>query len=173
MPIFKHDLSKPPEHPRTPDIQTLWAKYEDIAMHFNDLLMRLRLQSLAGIAALSTIVGFLTRGGESTPNWLGVTALFVGIAFFWIAIWCLDFLYYNTLLRGAVRALLRIEEESRKGADAKLNIELSTLIEAEFARPITVTEYMGFRGVLLFYFIVLLVIVSGAAFCLHMYLTDP
>jgi hypothetical protein len=39
------------------DVQCLWEKYEDIAMHFNDLLIRLRTQSLAGVAALSALVG--------------------------------------------------------------------------------------------------------------------
>jgi hypothetical protein len=42
-------------------IHDLWAKYEDITMHFNDLLIRLRTQALAGVAALSTLVGIFTR----------------------------------------------------------------------------------------------------------------
>lgn len=38
-----------------------WKKYEDIAMHFNDLIIRLRIQSIGGIAALAAILGiFLT-----------------------------------------------------------------------------------------------------------------
>jgi hypothetical protein len=32
----------------------VWTKYEDIAMHFNDLLIRLRTQALGAIAALGT-----------------------------------------------------------------------------------------------------------------------
>jgi hypothetical protein len=52
MPI-KHEI----------DVQCLWAKYEDIAMHFNDLLMRLRSQSLAGIAAVSVLVGVFSKEG--------------------------------------------------------------------------------------------------------------
>jgi hypothetical protein len=35
----------------------VWQKYEDIAMHFNDLLIRLRTQALGAIAALTTIIG--------------------------------------------------------------------------------------------------------------------
>jgi hypothetical protein len=33
----------------------VWDKYEAIAMHFNDLLIKLRTQALAAVAALSTI----------------------------------------------------------------------------------------------------------------------
>jgi hypothetical protein len=36
-------------------IQKLWEKYEDITMHFNDLIIKLRTQALAGVAALSTL----------------------------------------------------------------------------------------------------------------------
>lgn len=87
------------------DLQKLWAKYEDIAMHFNDLLMRLRSQSLAGIAALATIVGVLAKGeiASLSVSWFVAAMIFVAMALFWIAIWCLDFLYYNRLLRGPWR----------------------------------------------------------------------
>ena len=36
-------------------IYDLWTKYEDIAMHFNDLLIKLRTQALAAVAALTTL----------------------------------------------------------------------------------------------------------------------
>src|SRR5664280_1831888 len=37
-------------------LKDVWEKYEDIAMHFNDLLIRLRTQALAAVAAISTLV---------------------------------------------------------------------------------------------------------------------
>jgi hypothetical protein len=43
----------------------LWEKYEQIAMHFNDLLIKLRTQALAGVAAISAIVGVFAKSG---PN---------------------------------------------------------------------------------------------------------
>ena len=39
----------------------VWKKYEEITMHFNDLLMRLRKQALAAVAALATIVGIFSK----------------------------------------------------------------------------------------------------------------
>lgn len=77
------------------NFQELWAKYEDIAIHFNDLLMRLRSQSLAAIAAISTLVGIFTR--TDVPNvhleWLVATFILGALTFFWAAIACLDLLY--------------------------------------------------------------------------------
>ena len=43
----------------TNDDLRLWAKYEDIAMHFNDLILRWRLQAIGGVAALVTLAGFV------------------------------------------------------------------------------------------------------------------
>jgi hypothetical protein len=97
-------------------IHDLWAKYEDITMHFNDLLIRLRTQALAGVAAVSTLVGIFTRTDKShiQISWQIATDVFGLLILFWIAIWAIDRLYYNRLLTGAVTALLAIEEESKK-----------------------------------------------------------
>lgn len=144
--------------------QELWAKYEDIAMHFNDLLMRLRSQSLAGIAALSTIVGVLANAKEAALNvsWLVATMIFVAMALIWSAIWCLDFLYYNRLLVGAVDALTKLELETQRGTNLSGGINMSSLIEGEFRHPVFRNGLLPFRGVLLFYGIVLTALVSGA-----------
>jgi hypothetical protein len=152
---------------RFKDLQTLWAKYEDIAMHFNDLLMRLRSQALAGIAAISTLVGIFTKDGVSgiQADWMIATAIFVALALFWIAIWCLDLLYYNRLLMGAVGALVDLEEKSKSNFVHFDGIHMSTRIVAEFKSQ---ANYAGFRGVLIFYTLVFATIISGAIFCWHM-----
>ena len=155
--------------PSALDTLVLWDKYENVAMHFNDLLMRLRSQSLAGIAAISTLVGIFTREGitDIHMDWLVATAIFVAMAFFWIAIFCLDFLYYNRLLLGAVTAIIELERKT--GASAIKNINLSTRIEEEFSRPLLDQRPSRFIGVLLFYGIVFAVIIIGAGFSYHMY----
>lgn len=153
------------------DVQKLWAKYEDVAMHFNDLLMRLRSQSLAGIAALATIVGVLANSKiESlSVSWFVATMIFFAMALFWTAIWCLDFLYYNRLLRGAVAALAELEAKSREPGEAISSINMSTLIEAEFKTPLIRKDIGHFKGVLFFYRIVLVAIFGGAGFSLYMH----
>ena len=108
----------------------LWQKYEDIAMHFNDLLIRLRTQALGAIAALVTIIGVFAKSGEDRQtSWEMVAFAFAILLAFWIAIWVIDFCYYNRLLKGAVAALLEVEKQS----NAKLYhrpIDMSTKIEA-------------------------------------------
>lgn len=152
----------------TSDIQVLWAKYEDIAMHFNDLLMRLRSQSLAGIAAVSTLVGIFTKTGtDAKVDWMAAAAIFVAMGFFWAAIFCLDLLYYNRLLIGAVSAITKLESNLASGED--IGINMSTLIEEEFRSPTLCGKISSFKGVLGFYAIVLGVIIAGAFFSVYMY----
>lgn len=148
------------------DAQALWSRYEDIAMHFNDLLMRLRSQSLAGIAAAGTLVGLFTKTGiaDLTNSWLAAALIFFALALVWVAIWCLDFLYYNRLLTGAVAAIIDIETQSKGGKVTA--IQMSTTIEAEFAKPLNLSR---FGGVLWFYMIVLTVLLASWAFCSSMF----
>ena len=148
------------------NIQKLWEKYEDIAMHFNDLLMRLRSQGLAGVAALSTLVGIFAKQEPSNfqIDWLVAMFIFVALAASWVAIGCIDLLYYNRLLMGAVAALVELEECSK---DSRIDgINMSTLIVREFtAKP----NYSSFKGVFLFYGIVFMLTVGGIMFswCMH------
>jgi hypothetical protein len=153
------------------DVQKLWAKYEEIAMHFNDLLMRLRSQSLAGIAAVSTLVGIFSKSGvaDIQLDWLVAMAIFIALAFFWAAIWCLDFLYYNRLLMGAVTALKQLEAETATAGAPTSSINMSTLIEAEFSHKLWEGGPGRFTGILWFYGIVLAVILAGAIFSGYMY----
>ena len=155
--------------------QSLWSRYEEIAMHFNDLLMRLRSQGVAGIAAISTLVGIFTKTGVSDvqSEWLAATFIFTGLTGLWIAIGCLDLLYYNRLLMGAVSALVELEANTVNGGVT--GIDLSTKIDSEFRRKFLAKSYFArFTGVVLFYVIVLCVIGAGALFSYHMYCTvDP
>lgn len=42
----------------------VWKQYEKIAMHFNDLIIRLRTQSIGGLAALAAIIGIVLKNNE-------------------------------------------------------------------------------------------------------------
>jgi hypothetical protein len=157
--------------PRNWTIHDLWAKYEDIAMHFNDLLIRLRTQALAAVAALSTLVGVFTKTDVTSMHlsWQIATAVFLGLSVFWIAIWIVDITYYNRLLIGAVVALRHIEAESRHQRPS-LAINISTTIEEAVAHTLPDTRsfrqrFYSRRGITFFYSLVLITLLSGAAFC--------
>jgi hypothetical protein len=113
------------------DLFETWKYYEQVAMHFNDLLMRLRSQSLAAVAAVSAVAGGVLVKGDASgagPRYGALAGVFGVLLVFWCAIWILDFTYYNRLLLGAVRALAAIEEISKTGGRVR-QLDLSKNIE--------------------------------------------
>jgi hypothetical protein len=112
----------------------LWDKYEQIAMHFNDLIMRLRTQALGGLTAVIAISGAvlnLSAKPEFKVEW---QILFGTLCFFtiaWTALWVLDFCYYTPLLQGAVKAIVKHEGRTPSliadGASKRIN--LSTIVQ--------------------------------------------
>lgn len=148
------------------DVQSLWAKYEDIAMHFNNLLMKLRTHSLAVIAALSTAVGIFAKDGVDafTLDWGAAEALFIAMALFWIAIATLDFGYYNRLLLSAVKAITELEAAYKPGTKFTVGIRISSAIEDEFKTGFWKAPRARLHGVIWFYGIVLIAIFAGIVY---------
>jgi hypothetical protein len=156
-------------------IRELWEKYEEIAMHFNDLIIRLRTQALAGVAALSTLVGVFAKAdlGQFTYTWEIAGFVFLALALFWVAIWILDFWYYNDLLVGAVAALLELEKESETKSHIA-HINMSTLVERSVAGELNfkLGWWKTFRIVAprwAFYILVFSALVAGACFSFSMH----
>jgi hypothetical protein len=107
----------------------LWDKYEQVAMHFNELLIRLRTQALGAVATIVTAAGFLVSRESVAEPWWAVSAVSVLLLIAWCTLWMIDVFYYSRLLRGAVNALLKIERESNG------LIDLSTTVERLFGVP--------------------------------------
>jgi hypothetical protein len=152
-------------------IKEVWEKYEQIAMHFNDLLIKLRTQALAAVAAISTVVGIFSRtGADEKVSWGLAAAVFFFLCLFWIAVWIIDFCYYNRLLLGAVDAILDLETISKENTHI-LHIDISTKIERAVAgeRPSLEKERRKrlrrlIFGRWAFYIIVFLALVGGFGF---------
>lgn len=113
---------------------SVWKHYEDVAMHFNDLIIKLRTQSIGGLAALVAILGIFLHGqegvNESISCHLGIIAI-ICLMLLWIAVWMLDMCYYNRLLEGAVNAILELEK-NKADFMKKKDINLSSNIEDAF-----------------------------------------
>lgn len=129
--------SSRPDHPRAFSDDRLfevWKEYEEVAKHFNDLLIRLRTQALGGVAAISAFATIITKG-DLIPSlrWELLIGVLLLLVFFWVAVWILDALYYNRLLYGAVTAILEIEQASQKGEPVS-GLRLSTRIEQAVAK---------------------------------------
>jgi hypothetical protein len=150
-------------------IRELWEKYEEITMHFNDLIIRLRAQALAGVAALSTLVGIFAKTdlGAFSYTWEIAGFVFVALALVWVAIWVLDFAYYNQLLIGSVAALLELEKASATSQTIS-QIRLSTLVEKAVGSRIKfeLTGMQKFRIAAprwIFYVLVFAALIAGAS----------
>jgi hypothetical protein len=146
----------------------VWKEYEKIAMHFNDLIMRLRTQALGAVAALATIIGIFARAGAEThTNWEMVTFAFSVLLLFWIAVWCIDFLYYNKLLKGAVTSLLELEKKSESQIRI-LQIDLSSNVEKAVERQLkNQSPRLWLVGRWIFYILVAFTLSCGSLFSLH------
>lgn len=98
-------------------------------MHFNDLISQLRVRTLGGIAVISALVALLSKGeGAGDFRWGILAAVFLILAIIWVAIFCLDMLYYDRLLRGAVAAITALEKTSESSLVVR-HLRLSHLIE--------------------------------------------
>ena len=97
-----------------------WKVSEDVAMHFNNLLLGFRLKAIGGIA-VGAVVGIGLKVGDSAKP-VVVLCLFVALMVIWLLVWAADFFYYYRLLAGAVDEILRLEKKLG-------DIHLSHLIE--------------------------------------------
>ena len=144
----------------------LWTKYEEIAMHFNDLLIRLRTQAIAGVATIVTAAGFLTSrqsASLASEPWEAVAGVSILLLFAWGTIWMIDVCYYSRLLRGAVVALLEIEKLTKDRITFSHRVEQVVRRKAEVS--VTQLEKRSGWQVKLFYFpiAVFLVIAVGVS----------
>jgi hypothetical protein len=160
----EHSEPKPTTEPSFESLFKVWSKYEDVTMHFNDLILRLRFQALAGVAGLSALAGVFGREVvDVTVRSAVLSGVFTLLTLFWIAIWALDRFYYDKLLRGAVHSLLKLERLTRE-AD-RLEINLSTDIEAVVRGDVPLQQpgwHTDGRG--WFYGIVFVALIGGVVF---------
>jgi len=103
----------------------LWLEYEKIAVHFNELLMQLRLRALAGVSLIVSLAGFFSSKGNGEMNWIVLAFVLFVLVCVWIAIFVIDKFYYQRLLGGAVEAILELEAGT---ACDPIPINLSTKI---------------------------------------------
>ena len=110
------------------DLKELWIEYEKIAMHFNDLLMRLRTQSLGGLGAIAATASILVTSHASPAHQsLYMFILFGTLTLAWISVGVIDLTYYDRMLLGTVGAIHELERLSATSA-AVDHIKLSLAI---------------------------------------------
>lgn len=140
-----------------------WEKHEKIAMHFNELILKIRIQALGALAAVVTVGGVLLKGfsPKSPMPWGLLTIVFAVLSLFWLAIWLLDFLYYNRLLQGAVRSIILLEDAINSGVEIEFNMshKIRDAIEGTCKQP-------AYKGPWFFYSIVGVLLLLGTVISL-------
>jgi hypothetical protein len=131
--IAEDEIRKRNGLPRlTEDEMRLWEKAEDVALHFNEMIMNFRLKAVGALAVGGGLVGTVLLpkdgGGAAYANYMVFAGAMVFLAVVWLGIMAIDLGYYVPLLLGAVKDVIRIE--NRSGGE----IQLSTLIEKESKR---------------------------------------
>jgi len=136
----------------------LWIEYEKIAMHFNGLLMQLRLRALAGVSVIGTITGLLAKG-DVDFNWASIGFVSLSLLVVWGAIFVIDKFYYDRLLTGAVMSLIDLERTAEIDG---YKIGLSTQIESSAKKNRAVSNVI--LPVIWFYGIVAMLLFSISIF---------
>ncbi len=142
----------------------LWEKAEEVAMHFNGLIMSFRLKALGAVTIGVGLIGttLLTKEGAvpHRHNFMLATLAMSFLAVGWCALFAIDFGYYSRLLRGAVSELLRLEELS--GGVIRLSTEVERVAKGK--------RFSDRAARWLFYLLPLLLLVFVAIFA---YLSAP
>jgi len=89
----------------------IWIQYEEIAKHFNDLLIQYRLQLMAGMGAIGTIASYLIgeKASDENKNWL-IAVVSTWLLLLIVAAAIIDLCYYSQLLLGAVAEIVDYEK---------------------------------------------------------------
>lgn len=154
-----------------PTVLEAWKHHEDIAVHFNDLIMRVRTRALAVLAAIIAAGGIALKiayEGTNTIPYGTIALLLIVLLAFWIAIWMLDYLYYNRLLIGAVDGILELE--NRINGEGPIEINMSHMIESSVRDNVTIhISKKLLIGPLLFYLVVSGVLLVGVVLSAAMF----
>ena len=154
--------------PKKFEIFEVWKEYEQIAMHFNELLIQLRMRALGGVAAISALVGILSKGDTVADfRWGIVSSVLLVLTLVWIAIWIIDVKYYTRLLLGSVRAVLEVEEISHRAktvSSLQMSHRIKETVEGDFSN---LDKNPFWRdAVWWFYTLVFVALLAGAYFSL-------
>jgi hypothetical protein len=125
------------------ELLDLWWHHEELAMHFNELLMQYRLNLLGGSSLIGVLATyFIGKRVEDPAMRHRMRAIIATILLLLIVATAgLDVFYYNELLHGTVDAVLELEKQHP-------DLFLSTRIEARFRHvPSTYVVYFVYLAV--------------------------
>ncbi len=94
----------------------LWHHYEEVAIHFNELIIQYRIQVMGGASVIGVIASYfaIKDKGDDNLNYNLVAFISTWLLIILTAAAVLDIYYYNELLRGAVNAIVKLESQHKE-----------------------------------------------------------
>ncbi len=118
---------QPPPSTEQAQLLRLWEKTEDVAMHFNELILNLRLKVVGAITVGAGLFGstLITRENAVTPhaNYVLFEFAMGFLAVVLAAFIAIDLFYYQRLLHGAVIEAIRLERATKGLVQLSITIE--------------------------------------------------
>lgn len=139
----------------------IWKEYESIAMHFNDLCIQLRMKALGGVAIIIALITYAGKSEIELLEQFKVYGLSFGVlAIVWLAIFFIDYFYYNKLLLGAINSTVHFEASSTSNTDIKFSSEVKEYVENNKV------QFKNLWPILFFYISVFSLLVISSLYCL-------
>lgn len=100
---------QPPE--LSSNVINLWFHYEQVAMHFNELIIEYRLHLMSAIGGIGAFSGYLISGKVHSRLMRSELTVLVStiLIIVFLAAAMLDLCYYDKLLQGSIDALVQFE----------------------------------------------------------------
>lgn len=131
----------------------VWKESEAIAMHFNGLLMQLRLRALAAVGLIVSLTGVISKTTNGEFNWSLLAIVLAVLLISWLAIFMIDNFYYKKLLYGAVASIIELEKTT--DTDDRITLNLSRKVRDQAGAEWPVYWFYGLIGATLCMLLVL------------------
>lgn len=146
----------------------IWKTIIDVQKHFNELEMRIRNVAVTVLAAFLAAAGFTMKENIHITLWIGPVSLtslvLLGAALCWLAFYGMDRFWYHRLLIGSVKQGLVAENAL---AATYPEIRLTKAIGDESPIPMGRWQVHSSRKIDLFYWLIALLLLVGAAISLR------
>lgn len=155
----------PKLEPTPAQVWKYWVQCEEIAMHFNKLILDFRVRALGGVSvAVGVMIATLkTESVDRHLPYLG--GWLVAMAVIWCAVALIDRYYYQRLLHGVVIEILRIEREYG-GNFLRASRQIEHTVNDELGNNKSWPRWA-------FYGLPLFALVGGAAWCFAAWYQEP
>jgi len=114
-------------------------------MHFNTLLMQLRVRALGSIGLVAALLGYISKSGAGQPvQWALLAYAMLALFLIWFVIFLIDVFYYNKLLLGAVSATIELEKSKEETINIQFSSQVKNYIEGNGQKFTSLWPIHGF-----------------------------